>query len=100
MKLTNEHGISLPLAVWLLHDDYDFITSPTTFGHVSAEEHQAAGPEPEGAQRTRSGYVSFFIASRFGNAIHDSVEKAWKRIGSRADEEAGLSRKGIQKNRG
>ena len=25
MIITNNHGISLPLAVWLLHDDYDYV---------------------------------------------------------------------------
>jgi len=79
MRLTNEHGISLPLAVWLLHDDYDFITDPN---YISATSLLKSTRQLVLSQRVMDSDkemdLSFFIASRFGNAIHDSVEKAWK----------------------
>jgi len=79
MRLTNEHGISLPLAVWLLHDDYDFITDPN---YISATALLKSTRQLVLSQRVMDSDkemdLSFFIAARFGNAIHDSVEKAWK----------------------
>ena len=83
MKLTNEHGISLPLAVWLLHDDYDFINEAN---YISATSLLKSTRQLVLSQRVMESDkemdVSFFIASRFGNAIHDSVEKAWKQSGA------------------
>jgi hypothetical protein len=79
MRLTNEHSISLPLAVWLLHDDYDFINEPN---YISATNLLKSTRQLVLSQRVldsdKEMDVSFFIAARFGNAIHDSIEKAWK----------------------
>ncbi len=78
MKITNEHGISLPLAVWLLHDNYDYVSDPN---YISATTLLKSTKQIILGRRVpskdRSMDVSEFIAARFGNAVHDSVERAW-----------------------
>ena len=94
MKLTNEHGISLPLAVWLLHDDYDFINEPN---YISATSLLKSTRQLVLSQRVLASEkemdISFMIASHFGNAIHDSVEKAWRQSGAAAMKKLGYPEK-------
>jgi hypothetical protein len=98
MRLTNEHGISLPLAVWLLHDDYDFITDAN---YINATSLLKSTRQLVLSQRVlesdKEMDVSFFIASRFGNAIHDSVEKAWKVSGASQMKKLGYPEKVFNK---
>ncbi|TIN01010.1 MAG: hypothetical protein E5Y34_11025 [Mesorhizobium sp.] len=78
MRLTNIHGISLPLAVWLLHDEYDYINEPN---YISATSLLKSTRQLVLSQRVnheeRELDISAFLASRMGTAIHDSIEKAW-----------------------
>lgn len=81
-KVTNEHGIDLPMAVWLLQNGY----------------YSGADIAPEGELISVTGLlkptrqlilsrqvdqeneeldVSDMIASRMGHGLHDSVERAW-----------------------
>jgi hypothetical protein len=79
MKITNENGINLALAVWLLHDEYDYINTPN---YISATRlmkplRQLVLPQrikPE----ERTADVSDFISTALGHSLHDSIEKAWK----------------------
>lgn len=85
MKLTNVHGISLPLAVWLLHDEYDHINDPK---YLSATTLLKSVRQLVLGKRVNQGAreldISTFLASRFGSAIHDSIEKAWTVSGQKA----------------
>lgn len=85
MRLTNIHGISLPLAVWLLTDDYDYINEEN---YVSATSLLKSTRQLVLSRRVikedREVDLSDFLASRMGSAIHDSQEKAWKVNGKRA----------------
>lgn len=78
MKFTNVHGISLPVAVWLLHDEYDYVNLPN---YISATTLLKPLKQLVLSQRVakedREYDVSDFIASSFGTAVHDSMEKAW-----------------------
>lgn len=76
-KITNKEGISLPLAVWLVHDDYDFITDANYISVTQLMKplRQIILP-PRIAAKTPPD-VGEFIASSLGKAIHDSIEKAW-----------------------
>lgn len=79
MKITNEAGISLPLAVWLLHDTYDYVAdenyiSATTLMKPVRQIILGARINPEIVAVDLQG----FIARTLGHSIHDSVEKAWK----------------------
>lgn len=79
MKLTNNSGISLPMAVWLATDEYDYDPDPRTISATSLMKpvRQILLKERLTAETRRQPDVSDFIASRSGTAIHDSLEKAW-----------------------
>jgi hypothetical protein len=98
MRLTNEHGISLPLAVWLLHDDYDFINEPN---YISATSLLKSTRQLVLSQRVlesdKEMDISFWIASRLGNAVHDSVEKAWTKSGAHQMKKLGYPENVIKK---
>lgn len=85
MKLTNIHGISLPLAVWLLHDEYDYINEPNYISATSLlKSTRQLVLSKRIAQEDRELDISAFLASRFGAAIHDSQEKSWRQSGQEA----------------
>jgi hypothetical protein len=90
MKLTNIHGISLPLAVWLLHDEYDYIDDPR---YISATSLLKSTRQLVLSKRVKKSDIeidiSTFLASRMGTAIHDSIEKAWRDSGQVAMKKLG-----------
>lgn len=78
MKITNSLGISLPLAVWLVQDEYDYIDEPNYISVTSLMRPLRStilAARIPSKQRTLD--ISDLIASRLGTAIHDSIEKAW-----------------------
>jgi len=85
MRLTNMHNISLPLAVWLLHDEYDYIDKPNYISATSLlKSTRQLVLSRRVAQSEREVDISVYLASRMGTAIHDSIEKAWTNNASRA----------------
>ena len=78
MKITNNHGISLPLAVWLLYDQYDYIDLPN---YISATTLLRSTKQIILSKRVEASDmemdISEKIAASFGTAVHDSIEKAW-----------------------
>jgi len=81
VALTNYSGVSLPLAVWLAGDDYDF--DPSGKKAISATAllrptRQILLAERLDPTTTKTPDVTDRIASRLGHAIHDSIEKVWK----------------------
>jgi hypothetical protein len=80
MKVTNEADIGLPLAVWLLDDDYDLVEGVDNYISVTTlmkPVRQIVLPRRIPKQDLVTD-VSDFIARKLGHAIHDSIEKAWK----------------------
>ena len=79
MPITNRHNISLPMAVWLLHDEYDYVRDAN---YISATSLLKSTKQLVLARRVpmeeRELDVSDLIASRMGTAIHDSIEKSWE----------------------
>jgi hypothetical protein len=79
MRVSNNSDISLPLAVWLLHDEYDYQTDEN---YISATKlmrplrHLVLPHRIPEAQRPMPD-VQDYIASALGKALHDSIEKAW-----------------------
>ncbi len=81
MKITNNSNISLSLAVWLIHDQYDYgagkdfkeYISVTTLMRPTKQIVLARRVPPE--QQVED--VEQYIARGLGNSIHDSIEKAW-----------------------
>lgn len=75
MKLTNQSGVSLALAVWLANDSYDYNYDPT---YISATTLlQPTKKVILSRQIQQSADVLDLVASRLGSAIHDSIELAW-----------------------
>jgi hypothetical protein len=81
--LTNNAGLSLSMAVWLAHDDYDNgasehvdkdLMSATTLLKSTRATILATRVSPTEVTTD----VTDRIASRVGTAIHDSIESAWK----------------------
>lgn len=79
MRVTNNLDVSLPLAVWLLHDEYDYQSIPN---YISATTLMKPLRQIILSKRVPEGAVvpdvSEFVARKLGTAIHDSIERAWK----------------------
>jgi len=78
MKITNVTGISLPLAVWLVHDEYDYQALPNYFSVTTLMKplrHIILTPRVDQTETTID--LEEFTARALGKALHDSIEKAW-----------------------
>jgi hypothetical protein len=77
--ITNKSDISLALAVWLLHDEYDHITNKGKYISVTSAmkplRHILLPRRMDPSDNLID--VEDFIAKSMGHALHDSVEKAW-----------------------
>ena len=78
MKYTNKENVSLPMAVWLAQDNYDYqsdenVISVTTLLRPTREI-ILSSRIPAGDGETD---VAQVLSSRIGTAIHDAVERAW-----------------------
>ena len=85
MKITNVSGINLPLAVWLLHDTYDYVDmenyiSATGLLKPIKQTILAARIPPTNREMD----IAENIARALGHAIHDSIERAWITPGAAA----------------
>lgn len=80
MRLTNLTDISLPIAVWLAADGYDFIARGKSISATSLMKpvRQTLLKERLNEDNALVSDVSDFIASRLGHTIHDGIEAAWK----------------------
>lgn len=76
--ITNTSGIPLALAVWLLHDEYDYIDEPnyiSATGLMRPLRHIILPKRIPPEERIED--VSEYTARALGHALHDSIEKAW-----------------------
>jgi hypothetical protein len=82
MKITNNHKIDLPLAVWLLQDGYKSgaadappgeLISVTTL--MKPTRQLILQRQVDKAQESLD--LSDVIASRMGHGLHDAIERAW-----------------------
>lgn len=76
--ITNRGDIPLGLAVWLLHDEYDYINEPnyvSVTGLMKPIKHIILPPRvpKEMIQQDVEDYVSRAL----GHSLHDSIEKSW-----------------------
>lgn len=80
MRVSNNSDISLVLAVWLLHDDYDYTNDKKNYISATAllksTKQTVLSSRIPYAEREED--VGDYIASSLGHAIHDSIEKAWR----------------------
>lgn len=78
MRITNNTGISLTMAVWLLHDEYDYDDTPN---YISATrllrplKHIVMAPRVPNEVKEMD--ISDLIARASGHAYHAAIEKAW-----------------------
>ena len=77
-EYTNKNNISLPLAVFLMHDNYDYddrseVISAT--GLLRSIRQIVLTQQNKNLAKTVD--VSDLVASRMGQAIHDGCERAW-----------------------
>lgn len=82
VKITNDHKIDLPLAVWLLQDGYNSgaaeappgeLISVTTL--MKPTRQLILKRKVDMNKETMD--ISEMIASRMGHGLHDSIERAW-----------------------
>lgn len=78
MNFTNNKKIGLSMAVFLSHDDYDYDPRPNA---ISATTLQKSTRQIILAKRAVASEMSIDISSKvassYGTAIHDAIEKAW-----------------------
>lgn len=103
-KLSNNAGLSLAMAVWLAHDEYtngaaqhpgkNLISATSLLKSTRSIVLSHRMPQVDGTTD-----VSDLIPSRFGHAMHDSIEKAWTEGYEQAMLRLGLPKKMIDKVR-
>lgn len=75
---TNEHNIPLSMAVWLLHDEYDYIHDPKYFSVTTLMKPvRQIILAARAKMLTKKKDLSECIASALGSTIHAGVEVAW-----------------------
>lgn len=78
MNLTNKFNIQLPIAVWLLHDQYDYVNTPNYISVTKLMRPIRHLILPSRVTEQKADIdISERIATTLGTAIHDSIEKAW-----------------------
>lgn len=80
MQITNTSGISLPLAVWLAADSYDFTPDEYSISATSLLRplRQTLLERRLTVETKQVPDVADFIAARMGHSLHDGIERAWK----------------------
>ena len=78
MSITNRGDIPLGLAVWLLHDEYDYIDAENYISATALMKpirHIILPPRVPKELQTSD--LEDYISRALGHSLHDSVEKAW-----------------------
>jgi hypothetical protein len=79
MQITNDNNMSLMMAIWLLHDEYDYQKGDnyvSATGLLKSTKQTILSKRVPPEENTAD--LTDFLASRFGTAVHDSIEKAWR----------------------
>ena len=77
-KYTNKDNVSLPLAVWLMHDDYDYDKRDNVISATALLKPTRALVlinEYKGLDKTVD--IMSLVSARMGSAIHAVAEQAW-----------------------
>lgn len=97
---TNDKGLSLSVAVWLADDNYEYSDDPYSIsvtGLLKPIKQIVLARRLSEAERIQD--VSTLVSSRFGQAIHSGVEKAWEHNYARNLESLGIPKRVIEKVR-
>lgn len=85
MKITNMNQVALPVAVWLVHDEYDYIKENNYISATSLlKPIRQIVLAKQVDMESQSIDVMDLLKISLGHAIHDSIEKAWTRGAERA----------------
>jgi hypothetical protein len=79
VRITNTSDVSLPLAVWLIDDEYDYIKTDNPYISVTTlmkPIRQILLPERIPVEQRQSDVVDY-IARAMGSSMHTSIERAW-----------------------
>jgi hypothetical protein len=77
-KYTNKDNVSLPLAVWLMHDDYDYDTRDNVISATALlKPIRALVLIDQHKGLDKSVDIMSLVSARMGSAIHAIAEKAW-----------------------
>lgn len=79
MTITNVTDVSLALAVWLVHDEYDYVNEPNYISATKLMRPLRHLVLPKRIEETQSPDVVDFISRALGHSLHDSIEKSWKK---------------------
>lgn len=75
---TNNEDISLPMAVYLVHDSYDYIDDPMVISTTSLlKPIRQLVLSRQYRMNEKEGDVSSLVSSKLGTSIHDGIERAW-----------------------
>lgn len=78
MRYTNKHNIPLPIAVMLIHDEYDHDDTPNVLSVTTMlKSVRRIILETRGSPVEQEMDISELIASTQGTALHDALERAW-----------------------
>jgi len=77
-KYTNKENISLALAVWLMHDDYDYDSRTNVISATSLlKPTRALVLKTQHSDLDKEVDIMSLVPSRMGSAIHAIAEQAW-----------------------
>ena len=75
---TNKHNVSLPLAVWLMHDDYDYDSRSNVISATSLlKPTRSLVLKQQNADLDKTVDISDLVSARMGSAIHAIAEESW-----------------------
>lgn len=77
--ISNVHDIGTALAVWLVHDEYDYVNETNYISATSLMKpiRQLLLPSLVPPANRVQPDVEDFISRALGHSLHDSIEKAW-----------------------
>ena len=77
-KYTNNSRISIPLAVWLMHDDYDYDDRTNLISATSLlKPTRALVLKHQNQNLDKTVDIASLVPARMGSAIHAIAEQAW-----------------------
>lgn len=80
-RVSNAHGVPLALAVWALHDEYDYVDDSSYISATTLMKplrHILLPSRVPPDMRVQSDVIDY-LARASGNAFHSAVENAWHR---------------------
>jgi len=81
--LTNNTNVPLSMALWLADDDYDYDDDPNVISATTLlKPMKAIVLARQNADLVKTGDIVSVAASRIGTAMHDAIERTWRKKAS------------------